>query len=85
MVLERSCNVFQILFVLYGTELYFRWIYYLEILYDGLLAMLEYLCDCFFTCCVRIKHRYVYYFSTMLPVLCAPSENSLNSLVGRQF
>ena len=27
----------------------------LEILYDRLLAMLEYLCDCFFTCCVIIK------------------------------
>jgi len=77
MALRRGCNVFfQILFVLYGIEHYFHYIYYLEILYDGLLAMLEYLCDCFFTCCVRIKHHYTYYFNAMLPGLRAPSENS---------
>jgi len=47
-------------------------------LYDGLLAMLEYLCDCFFTCCGRIKHHYIYITLTLCYPACAHHRTTLS-------
>jgi len=49
----------------------------LEILYDKLLAMLEYLCDGFFTCCVIIKHHYIYITLTLCYPACAHHRKTL--------
>ena len=47
--------------------------------------MVEFLCDCFFTCCIRIKHHYISYFNAMLPGLLTPSKKTLIRLLAVGF